>query len=305
MATLNPGRIGGLWRELVTENPMTIEVSRFRRRFLEGGRSRNLNTAVLVLALLAYACLLVVVGNYSEDVAPSVLIFAQTGAFVILAPALMFGAISGEREKRSWDLLMAAPITHAQVIAGKFLAGLAAIGATFVLLLIPTLMTAYTYEIRTYLDGVPLSPPILGSTALINEEIISLTFGVLLVAGTLLFSARCRRSLMSLSVVIVSLFLVFGAVPLMAFSAAYNALGNGFTDLCWFFHPFFAIERIEEIRQTGLVSESYLEVIRPAWFGVPQGLLYLGLAGVFLVWATKTVNFADGDKKFIPRKPDA
>jgi ABC-type transport system involved in multi-copper enzyme maturation permease subunit len=309
MATLNPTGIASLWRELVSNNPMTIEVGRFRRRFLEGTRSRNLNTTILVLALVAYASLIVVLSNMAGALSPSVIIFVQTGTFVLLAPTFMYSAIAGEREKRTWDLLLAAPVTHAQIIVGKFLAGLAGLGATFVLFLLPTLFTSYTFGndfnmMSTDAAGTPLPHAISGTAALLNEEFISITFGIMLLAATLLFSARCRRSLMSLSVMLVSLFMGLLAVPALVMTFEYS--GNGpFMDLTSFFHPFLAIEKIEELYQMSSPVGNSFGYISPSGFGVLQGLLYLAMTAVFLVWAFKTVNFADGEKKFMPGKPNA
>src|SRR5438067_2544501 len=134
MATIpSSSKLSALWRTLVMENPMAIEVNRFRRRFLEGGRGKTVNTMILVVAIVAYAALLLVIANMSGDFPPVALIFLQTGVFTLLTPAMMYGSISGERERRSWDLLLVAPITHAQIVVGKFLAALAGIGVAFVL----------------------------------------------------------------------------------------------------------------------------------------------------------------------------
>lgn len=309
MATLNPNRAASIWRELVSENPMTIEVKRFRRRFFEGSRSKGLNTTILVLALLAYASLLVVVSNMAGSMPPSYIIFVQTGALVLIAPTLMFSAVSGEREKRTWDLLLAAPISHAQIIVGKFIAGLSGLGALFVLFLIPTLFTSLMFDHDTRLDmmtgGKAAAPVMSNSLAFFNEEFVSVTFAILVLAASLLFSARCRRSLMSLSVVLVSLFVGLLAWPALAFSFDNYSAANPFLDLTWFFHPFMAIEKIEEVQMSRAIGGSPFDIVAPAWFGPLQGILYLSLAAVFVVWAFKTVNFADGEKKFMPRSPNA
>ncbi len=309
MATLNSGKAAFLWRQLVSENPMSVEVGRFRRRFLEGTRSRNLNTTILVLALVAYASLMVVLSNMSGELSPNSLIFVQTGVFVLLAPTFMYSAIAGEREKRTWDLLLAAPVTHAQIAVGKFLAGLAGLGATLVLFILPTLFTSFTFDNeRNYMvpdSGVPLAHGVSGTAAFANEEFISITFGIMLLAATLLFSARCRRSLMSLSVMLISLFAGLLAFPALITSFAYADAGNAFMDVASFFHPFLAIEKIEELHRASVPQGMAFGLIQPWGFGVLQGILYLALTAVFLVWACKTVNFADGEKKFMPGKRNA
>ena len=307
MAVIDAPKIASLWRELVVENPMAIEVSRFRRRFLEGGRGKSLNTTILILSIVAYAGLLMAIASQAGDLPPGVLVYVQTLTFVLIAPALMYASVAGEREKRTWDLLIAAPITHAQIIAGKFLAGMAGIGVAFVLFLVPTIFTAITYKsggmfespYGSYQDSQVVMS---GSWALLNEELISITFALLVLAMTLLFSARCRRALMSLGIVLTALFLGLLAAPGLISVLSYGSR-DAASQLLFFFHPFMAISRLEDARH--IYGSGGLDLVGPLWYGIPQAILYLALTAVFLGWAYKTVSFADKEVKFIPRKPDA
>ena len=296
----NSSKVTGLWRELVIDNPMVIEVNRFRRRYFEGGRGKSVNITLLVLAVIAYSALLLVIATMSGDFPPIGLIFLQTGVFCILAPALTFGAIAGEREKRSWDLLIVAPISHAQIIAGKFIAAASGIAAAFLLFLIPTMFTALTY--KGEFSGGQDATVISGTYALIGEEIISVTFALMLAAATLLFSARCKRALMALGIVLGALF-----IGLIALPSLYGAMtaGSDMADLANVTHPFLAITRIEEFRSANLNDSYDFHILGVYWYGLFQGFLYLLGTGLFLGWAIKTVTFADGDKRFLPRKHNA
>jgi ABC-type transport system involved in multi-copper enzyme maturation permease subunit len=288
------------WRELVTENPMTIEISRFRRRFLEGGRGKTVNTMVMIVAILAYMSLLLVIATMSGTFPPVGLIYLQTGLFAIISPALMFSAISGEREKRSWDLLLVAPISNGQIIVGKFLAALAGIFVALILLLLPTIFTALTYRgAFNYGGPVSDSATIGGTQAFIMEELISVTYAMFVAAMTLFFSARCRRSLMALGIV-----LGINFCGLIAFPALYAGLSRGAMDFVSLVHPIFAIGRLEELQQySGYRSGD--DWLGAEWYGLPQIAIYLAFTIFFIVWAWKTVNFADSEKKFMPRKTHA
>src|SRR3954464_6373605 len=95
-----------LWQTLVGENPMLIEVRRYRRRLFGGGRPNGVNIAVLTLGAVCYVGLLLIVGNGNGSIPPIVIIFIQTFIFSLAAPAFLNSAIAGEREKRTWDLLL-------------------------------------------------------------------------------------------------------------------------------------------------------------------------------------------------------
>jgi ABC-type transport system involved in multi-copper enzyme maturation permease subunit len=297
-------KLSTIWRELVTENPMVIEVNRFRRRFLEGGRGKSVNTTILVLAIVAYAALLLVIANLSGDFPPVALIFLQTGIFCFLGPALTFGSVAGEREKRSWDLLLVAPISHAQIIVGKFLAAAVGIGGALVLFLLPTMFTALTYKGDWNSYNNRTEGAISGTYALIGQEVVSVCFALMIAAMALLFSARCRRSLMALGIVLGALFICLIALPMLLGIMT----GGAGMDLVNISHPFMAISRLEELRHYSSTSRygmGDIPLFGPLWYGFVQGFFYLAATGLFLSWATKTVTFADGDKRFIPRKINA
>jgi hypothetical protein len=176
----------------------------------------------------------------------------------------------------------------------------------FVLFLLPTLFTALTYkgDWNAYASGT--EGGVSGTYALIGQEIISVTFAMMLAAMALLFSARCRRSLMALGIVLVALFLGLVAFPMLL---AILFQGSGMEDFVNVFHPFMAINRLEELRHFNSMSgyggvDDY-HLLGGIWYGFVQGFIYLLGTGLFLGWATKTVTYADGEKKFLPKKRNA
>jgi len=300
----SPSKAAAMWRDLIVENPMLIEVSRFKRRFLEAGRGKSVNTTIVIVAIVAYAGLLLVIANMSGDFPPVALIMLQTGVFCLLAPAVTFGSVAGERERRSWDLLLVAPISHAQIIIGKFMAAVAAVAGLFVLFLLPTIFTALTFR-GDFGASTTNGGMISGSYAFISEEVISISFALMLSAMALLFSARCKRSLVALGIVLVAVFVGLIVFPIVMLGlTAGTAMADGLNMI----HPFLAISRLEEMRQSTAQQYNFgynTHVFGPVWYGLGQIVIYGTFTAVFLVWAVKTVTFADGDKRFIPRKPNA
>lgn len=274
-----------LWQNLVTENPMTIEVKRFRRRFLSMNSSSAIANAVLALAMVAYASLITVVAGFRGDIPPMVMIIAQTAIFCFVGPVMLHSAIAGERERRSWDLLLVAPISKAQIVMGKFMGGLAALGVGAALMLLPTLITAASY-------------PSVRFANLVVAELISLSFSVFVCALTLFFSARVRRPFMALAATLGGLLVALLFLPLLiGVSTSYDSFTG---DFAFFLHPFWAIAQI------GDGTNAFRDGAERYWYGIPHVVVYVGLTLTLLVWTEKTLHFPENDVRFIPKgAPDA
>lgn len=112
------------------------------RAMLRGSRAALLITLYVGFGLIAmrlvYGAVTEQLGSgppiFSAQVGQAVFIgltLAVQGLTIFLAPATTVNSISAEYERRTYDLLMATPVTPAQLLTGKLLTGLA-----FVLLLL-------------------------------------------------------------------------------------------------------------------------------------------------------------------------
>ncbi len=281
-------------RMLFTENPMMIEITRFRRKFLGGGNT--LNAVVLAMCGLIYLGILALVWNYREAAHPIGIVFLQTGLFTLLAPALLHGAIAGERERRSWDFLLVAPITQAQIVCGKFMGAAAAILVCAAFLLVPILIGVVFYQGYAY-DHTGAS--IRTGANLWNlalSESLSISWGLMVCAMTIFFSARCKRAFIALGTVLALLVGSLIVWPILTVSAT---LGSPDT-LLNFFHPFWALTQIEDSSQP--FRE---ETLRNGLYGLPQIFVYIGMTAVFLAWTERTLRFADTEVNFLPKQKNA
>ena len=276
-----------VWQELVVANPMLIEISRFRRRFLSFSGSSTLNGIVLGLALVCYFGLLMLVFSARGSLPPVGLVMFQTFVFIFATPSMLYGAIAGEREKRTWDLLLAAPVTQAQIVAGKFIGAMTAIGVGFGLFLIPILVTAVEYDRTNWPD-------------LVLAELVSLSFVVSIAAVTLFFSARTKRGFMALGTVLATLAVFLLIVPLLSSALIPEPI---LVDFANFFHPFYVLSKLFSTGDVG--TREFTEGMYGFSWGYPQVLGYFTIAFVFLVWTTRTLNFAENDVKFIPANKHA
>lgn len=281
-----------LIKTLFTENPMMIEIVRFRRKFLGGGNA--LNSVILAMCGLIYIGIVALVWNYRETANPIILVFLQTGVFTLLAPALLHGAIAGERERRSWDFLLVAPVTQAQIVCGKFAGAAAAMIACAVVLLFPILIGAVFYQQYAF-SGQSTSG--VNYWNLFQAELLSISWGLMVCAMTIFFSARCKRGFIALGT---TLFLLVASLivwPILIASAGMLSSDN---NLLNFFHPFWALTQIEFANTRNPSDMNW-----SAMYGFPQILVYLGMTAVFLVWTERTLRFADTEVKFLPKQKNA
>jgi ABC-type transport system involved in multi-copper enzyme maturation permease subunit len=272
-----------LWNDLIAHNPMLIEIQRFRRKYFTFGGSAT-SSAILALALVCYVGLVMVVLSGKGEIPPIALVIFQTVVLTLLAPSMLYGAIAGERERRSWDLLLVAPISKAQIVAGKFLGAVAALGFASLLCLFPILMAALTYRHTDWPD-------------LFLSEVVSLSFALLVCALTLLLSARVRRAFMALGATLGTLAVILVVAPTLM--VVLTGGREETTELLLLLHPFMTLTMI-----LGHSQDSYSaanSTVPAHLWGYPQAMTYLLLTAVLVVWAAKTLVFAENDVRFIPR----
>lgn len=129
------------FRELVIDNPLQIEFKRAFRRFFGVSRTGALNTAVLIICVVLYALLMTIVITYREYMSPIAILYIQLLLLTFIVPSNLHGAIAAEKEKRTWDMLLVAPITNAQIVIGKLIGGVLLLLFISALLLPATLIS--------------------------------------------------------------------------------------------------------------------------------------------------------------------
>jgi len=288
------------WKELIVHNPMLIEITRFRRRYFTFTGANSVGGVVLGLILICYATLVLIVVENRNSISPIALITFQTGLLCLFAPMTLYQSIAGERERRSWDLLLAAPITKSQIVVGKFMGAIAALGIAVGMLQVPVLIAASSYEKSDWRNVV-------------MADAVSVTFLMCVCSLTLLFSARVKRGLMALGATLGSLMTVLVVIPSIIGVGSSDRHGS---DVSLFLHPFYVLNRIGEVDEyysrARLMSPSGATVlsygsspsdsyVQAFWWGWPQAFTYLGLAIVLLGWAANTLNFAENEVKFLPQ----
>lgn len=217
-----------LYRLYVADNPMAQEGARALRRFARAGgggaaagqgadATRSVNIAILALLGLLYLWLLVLIVRSGEDMSQGVL-FLELLLVTLVVPASLYAAISGERERLTWDALILTRLTPGQILVGKLLWRLGIV-AGIALLFLPPLLFSHYAPFLSHLrnTGYGLSRGAdysLGELALMQGGILGWAF--LLSGFTLWVSARTRRSVTSISLVAVAVFAFVVLVPALA-----------------------------------------------------------------------------------------
>jgi ABC-type transport system involved in multi-copper enzyme maturation permease subunit len=273
---------GGLFRS----NPMILETRRMWRRFFRGSGSTSVNKAAMILAGLTFLIFMVSVWNSRASIPPISIVIVQTAVLLLVVPSISHGAFAGERERRSWDLLLVAPLRKSQILVGKFVACLAAIGATALFFLLPFLITMLSY-----------SPFNLGDDLL--AELVSLSFAVLLCAVSFAISARSKRAFAALGSTIGLLVFALGFLPvlILAISTGAGEMRGSLLKP----HPFVILESLYARVEN---SDSTRLSVSP---GLALGFcfIYLLLAAALLFWTDRTLESEDGDGRFTARRKHA
>jgi ABC-type transport system involved in multi-copper enzyme maturation permease subunit len=270
-----------LFRELVTDNPMMAEVFRRMRRFT---LSKDHRQSLLTALALGVAVFLL-----------TALTFAQSGAFTPWAIALiklpllcaalplaMHGSIAGERDRRSWDALCAAPVTDAQIVAGKFAVGLTVLAAVW-LAFLPMELSALVTEVnRDRLADALVTLRLDFYTLLVGMFVASLSF---------LASARSRRPFAALGATGGALGALLIVSNVLLFSAsATDAKNRFYQPVVALLNPVLHLVQITDGSQNTWSRDMSL-----GWKLAPEfgALIYLALGIAMLVVATRTLHAAD------------
>lgn len=261
-----------LWRELVADNPMLIETKRFLRRFM-GANVVNNWVVILIISFLLLTINAMIYINDFHFVGSSM--FALF-LIVILVPVMLHGAIAGEREKRSWDMLLVAPITKPQIIAGKFLGVASGIAAIIAVLSISIFASDYPNGDRI-LTGVTV-------------VLVIAAFAYGLAGFTLFISARSRRSMTALGVVYGCLFLGLLVMPMVTATANYEQ-----AEFWLYLNPFYAVSQVNAERYVyteSVFSGAASQPLRNGYFlyGVLHTIIYFACGMLFLYLSTLALN---------------
>jgi ABC-type transport system involved in multi-copper enzyme maturation permease subunit len=192
---------------------MTLEATRVWRRFIRSGTDTGKGVNVTLVAVLAalYVWILVAIVRYKEDISPELLVL-EAILLTLIVPGSMYSAISGEREKLTWDGLIMTSLSPGQIVVGKLLwrvAIILGIAAVFV----PALLLCH-YAARL-LGNASGSNPEYTIYALFLVQAIIVAWGLLLAGFSLWVSTKTKRTVTTLAIVTITLLSFLVLVPML------------------------------------------------------------------------------------------
>jgi len=280
------------WSFYVADNPMKIEIQRIIRRFFIFNSANQTNAAFFGLILLLFGIMTVWTMNARGTVDPITILGIYTVLMLILNPLLFHSTIAGERERRSWDMLLVAPVTHGQIIVGKILGSFMLNAGILGLFAFPIFIAGVTYN-RTHWFGLACIALACLATMLSSA------------AMTVMLSARAKRPLVSLGTSLGATTVFYLLMPI--FTASIGGMYGTTSQFLFVWHPFSLFgmygqmqpryyngyDAVPVAEQTGVFLLSTSTAI---------GFhLFLGLA--LTIWSIKTLVFADNEVRFIGRGP--
>lgn len=151
--------------------------------------------------------------------------FFQLGLVCLFSPALAAGAISGERERQTFDVLLVSRVSAFGIVWGKLLASIA-----YILLLILTALPLFSAVFL--FGGIDFQQFVL-------SQLITITTAICLGSVALLCSAALQRSLTATVCSYAASFMLSIGTALVAFIA--SASQAQVIAVQWYFNPFFSL----------------------------------------------------------------
>jgi ABC-type Na+ efflux pump permease subunit len=231
--------MSNLWHELVTDNPLMVKAMK-SLSMLKGLRTMPPSSwVVLSLVALIYLVLVGSALKIADVLDPGLFLYLMMTVVVLMAATVLHNSLAGEREKRTMDLLLVAPVTARQIVASKLVKVVLPIGCTIVACVVPAIVLAVVrangpsnFQDRT--TSFPL--------ALVMTIVLTLATALMVTGTTVFVSSINRTTASALTATLGVLFLWFIVLPI--FIGTFSVVNQKFSENLGSYHPFVAMTRI-------------------------------------------------------------
>jgi ABC-type transport system involved in multi-copper enzyme maturation permease subunit len=219
-------------------------------------------------------------------------------AFQLIPIAVLYRAISGERENRSWDFLLVAPLISSQIVIGKLLLAMSAMLGAW---LLGTFLALASYLSSIFIYQGHLSTQVTDSEFMLPRyfliTLVGFPLGLFNAAVTLFLSARTKRAFATLATSGIILSFIHFILILISDPSSTDWFQRMFTPLN-IYATLTQLNNYGESSLRGFVNEE-----KHLWFA--PLITCLVASTILLYWATVTLRFPDQEKPFKPSKKNA
>ncbi|MCC6403579.1 MAG: ABC transporter permease subunit [Fimbriimonadaceae bacterium] len=120
------------WQALVADNPLLKLVMASSVRIFTRTGLRTTKTAIWFVGVLVL-CVTLLAGYFAEYLFWQIFLIPLLLMVILIPLAVLHGSIAGEREKRSIEVLLVAPLTSAQILFAKVSKGVLPVAVTIAL----------------------------------------------------------------------------------------------------------------------------------------------------------------------------
>lgn len=228
----------GPWRHLVSDNPL---MERALRAFAIRKNFRNMPASTWIVFSLVALIYVVLIGlgvRYADSVEPSLFLYLMLTVLILVGATVLHNALAGEREKRTLDLLLVAPVTAKQIVAAKLVK---VIVPTLVIVVICVIPTIVLQLVRQHL-GVDYSTRTVSFWAALTMSVVITLSTVLMVTGSTLYISSLNRTTASaLTATLGVLLFWFVIVPI--FIGTIGVVSQDVSDALATYHPYVALTK--------------------------------------------------------------
>lgn len=280
-------RIRAMYDELIVDNAMTGEMLRHARKAWRGSNPGAVLANIILSGMLAMVYVYLLIGIIRWDLQMTLGVqIAELFAVTLIAPAAIYAAISGEREKSTWDALVLTRLTPAQIVIGKLAWRVALVVGMMLLLLLMILIS----QTRGPVHDRP------SAMAVLVAQLLILSWGVLLSVFGLWVSARTARSVTSIGVILGAL--IGALIMLPTLLSIWGAQMDPRRAVTFWDKVALAVTSVNPFLLVGDLGEGRNRVHdlyrSPEW-GLVVVVIYLAVAA-FLLWRTHaTVKRLSGE----------
>ena len=264
------------WTELVTDNPVIKESHRsFGQQMNPKNWPTNTSISVAIVGVVYFVIIALALQSV-RDIDASVFSYVSLTCCILASAVVLYGTLAGEREKRTLDLLLVAPVTAGQIIAAKMMKAAVPVIVIVGLLVVPSIVFGV---VRQSLGLQPLLSA--ASFPIFMAGSVLLVFSVsVFVGGVAIFVSLIERTTArALTGTLAVLFLVYIVYAVMG--GVVGTFNPKTADWMMAIHPYRALVHLNFPTPT---------LPAPMLVASVTSALHLAAGAALTTWASKNIN---------------